>query len=112
MTTKQAASGLAVSFSLLCSIGMNGAGASEALSGEALFYMNCATCHVGSSALMGLAPPPDLFRDPLPAGDSAAALSAVIRVGAGGGRMPPFADGLNETETRALVAFIRSQRQR
>ena len=112
MTTRQAASAVAVALVALSNIAMARAAAGEELSGEALFYMNCATCHVGSSALMGLRPPPDLFRDELEAGDSAAVLSAVIRAGAGGGRMPPFADGLNETETRALVAFIRSQRQR
>ena len=80
--------------------------------GEALFYRYCATCHVGSSALIGVTPPPDLFRDPLPRGDTTAALTTVIRSGAGGGRMPAFASGLDATETRALVAFIRRQRQR
>lgn len=81
-------------------------------SGESLFYTYCATCHIGSSALMGMKPPPNLFRDTLGVGDSPEALTAVIHAGAGGGRMPPFREGLNDTETRALVAFIRSQRQR
>lgn len=89
-----------------------GARAEEEPPGKTLFYTNCATCHVGSAALMGMPPPPDLFRDPLRVGDSAEALSAVIEKGAGGGRMPSFRDGLDDTETRDLVAYIRSQRQR
>ena len=82
----------------------------EAPDGRALFYMSCATCHVGSSALLNVAPPPDLFRDPLALGDSEEALFAVIRYGAGSGRMPKFAEGLDEDETRAIVRFIRSRR--
>jgi len=85
--------------------------AEDGPSGETLFYTNCATCHVGASGLMGLRPPPDLFRDPLAVGDGTAALSAVIRVGAGGGRMPAFAEGLDAAELGALVRFIRSRRQ-
>ena len=78
--------------------------------GRALFYMSCATCHVGSAALLGQKPPADLFRDPLPRGDSEEALIAVIRFGTGSQAMPSFAEGLDEAETRALVRFIRSQR--
>ena len=78
--------------------------------GRELFYFSCATCHVGSTALLNVAPPPDLFRDPLARGDSEEALFAVIRVGAGTPRMPKFAEGLDEAETRAIVRFIRRQR--
>ena len=102
--------GLAVGLSLLAWVGA--VSAETALDGEALFYMNCATCHVGSSGLMGMRPPPDLLRDPLRVGDSAEAIATVIRVGAGGGRMPAFADGLSDREVRDLVAYIRNQRQR
>ena len=86
------------------------AGEREAPDGRALFYMSCATCHVGSSALLGQEPPPDLFRDPLVRGDTAEVLFAVIRSGTGSGNMPAFAEGLDEDETRALVRFIRSRR--
>jgi mono/diheme cytochrome c family protein len=86
------------------------AGEREAPDGEALFYMSCATCHVGSAALLGQKPPPDLFRDKIVRGDSAEALFAVIRSGTGSGRMPAFAEGLDVAETRALVQFIRSRR--
>ena len=86
------------------------AGEDGAPDGRALFYLSCATCHVGSSALLGREPPPDLFRDPLARGDSEEALFAVIRFGTGSLRMPAFAEGLDEAETRALVRFIRSRR--
>jgi mono/diheme cytochrome c family protein len=86
------------------------AGDDDAPDGRALFYMSCATCHLGSSALLGVVPPPDLFRDSLPRGDSEEVLFAVIRSGTGTGRMPAFAEGLDEAETRALVRFIRSRR--
>ena len=85
-------------------------GDDDALDGRALFYTSCATCHVGSSALLGVEPPPDLFRDSLVRGDSEEVLFAVIRSGTGSGRMPAFAEGLDEAETRALVRFIRSRR--
>jgi mono/diheme cytochrome c family protein len=112
MTVKHVAAAGIAALAMLVSLPADPATKHEAPGGEALFYTNCATCHVGSSALMGMRPPPDLFRDPLNVGDSAEALTAVIRSGAGGGRMPSFAAGLDESETRALVAFIRSQRQR
>lgn len=86
------------------------AGERAAPDGEALFYMSCATCHVGSAALLGQKPPPDLFREPIVRGDSAEALFAVIRSGTGSGKMPAFAEGLDVAETRALVQFIRSRR--
>ena len=86
------------------------AGESEAPDGRGLFYFSCATCHVGSSALLNVAPPPDLFRDPLALGDTEEALFAVIRFGTGTGRMPKFAEGLDEAETRAIVRYIRSRR--
>ena len=108
MIAKLTAAGVAAALLLL---GVLPAAANE-VSGEELFYANCATCHVGSSALMGMRPPPNLFRDTLGVGDSDEALTVVIHSGAGNGRMPPFRDGLDDTETRALVAFIRSQRQR
>ena len=90
--------------------GIARAGEHEAPDGRARFYASCATCHVGSSALLGQVPPPDLFRDPLARGDSEEMLSAVIRAGTASGRMPAFAEGLDEAETRALVRFIRRQR--
>jgi mono/diheme cytochrome c family protein len=86
------------------------AGEEAAPDGRALFYASCATCHVGSAALLGHEPPPDLFRDPLARGDSEQSLFAVIRSGTGSGRMPAFAEGLDEAETRAVVRFIRSRR--
>ncbi len=86
------------------------AGETQAPDGRTLFYMSCATCHVGSAALLGQKPPADLFRDPLVRGDSEAALIAVIRFGTGSQAMPSFAEGLDQAETRALVRFIRSQR--
>ncbi len=86
------------------------AGETQAPDGRTLFYMSCATCHVGSAALLGQKPPADLFRDPLVRGDSEAALIAVIRFGTGSQAMPSFAEGLDEAETRALVRFIRSRR--
>ncbi len=86
------------------------AGETQAPDGRTLFYMSCATCHVGSSALLGQEPPPDLFRDPLVRGDTEEVLFAVIRSGTGSGNMPAFAEGLDEDETRALVRFIRSRR--
>ncbi len=97
---------------LLGLLAAGSAAGNETLPGQALFYTHCATCHVGAGALMGMRPPPDLFRDPLGIGDSAAAISAVIQAGAGGGRMPPFRDGFDDAELRALVTYIRSQRQR
>jgi mono/diheme cytochrome c family protein len=112
MTDKHAAAAGIAALAMLLGLPTEPATADEAAGGEALFYTNCATCHVGSSALMGMRPPPDLLRDPLKVGDGAAALTAVIRSGAGGGRMPSFAGGLDDSETRALVAYIRSQRQR
>lgn len=102
----------AVAAALLVAFAGGGAHAGEGdvPDGRALFYSSCATCHVGSSALLGLQPPPDLFRDPLVRGDTEEALFAVIRSGTGSGRMPAFAEGLDVAETRALVRFIRSQR--
>ena len=91
-------------------VGAAHAGKDDAPDGRALFYSSCATCHVGSYALLGQQPPPDLFRDPLARGDSEQLLFEVIRSGTGSGRMPGFAEGLDEAETRALVRFIRSRR--
>jgi mono/diheme cytochrome c family protein len=99
---------LAVMFAIAAS--GSRAGERKAPDGEALFYTSCATCHVGSAALLGQKPPPDLFRDPIVRGDSAEALFAVIRSGTGSGKMPAFAEGLDVAETRALVQFIRSRR--
>ncbi len=101
---------LALALMLVVCGGQSRAGETRAPDGRALFYMSCATCHVGSAALLGQQPPADLFRDPLVRGDSEEALIAVIRYGTGSQAMPSFAEGLDEAETRALVRFIRSQR--
>ena len=100
----------ALTLTLVIFASQSTAGESETPDGRALFYSSCATCHVGSSALLGQKPPADLFRDPLVRGDSEEALMAVIRFGTGSQAMPSFAEGLDETESRALVRFIRSQR--
>ena len=86
------------------------AAASAPPSGEAVFLRDCATCHLGRGGLIGNAALPDLLADPLPRGDDAAALTAVIRNGTGSLRMPAFRDGLADAEIAALVDWIREQR--
>jgi mono/diheme cytochrome c family protein len=79
--------------------------------GRALFLANCATCHLGHAGLVGQAPLPDLLRDPLPRGDSEAALTTWIANGTGMPGMPAFAGGLTDAEIAELVRYIRAQRQ-
>ena len=90
--------------------GTAGRAADPAPSGEQIFLRNCATCHLGRGSLIGSAPLPDLLSAPLPRGDSAEALTVVIRNGTGSPKMPAFREGLSDAEIAALVGYLRERR--
>jgi len=94
----------------ILALALTAAPGAESPAGRTLFLANCATCHLGQTGLVGQAGPPDLLRDPLPRGDSEAALTTWTANGTGSPGMPAFAGGLSTQEIAELVRYIRAQR--